>query len=134
MTMCDFVLLLLTFHDPVLRCVTFPNFFKLLKLFKQFKLFYTIQMSSNFSYFSINPNYVYLCSNDASMHKFCAWFFHYLIWLVFKNVRMGLGDQTQKTKFKCEARNRIWNGPEDCAGPFISQKKKVPPKYPLWVL
>ena len=44
-------------------------------------------------------------------------------------MRLGLGEQTQKTKFKSEARNRIWNGPEDNADPFKGQKKsfsKVP--------
>ena len=49
--------------------------------------------------------------------------------VVEKNVRLGLGEQTQKTKFKSEARNRIWNGPEDNADPFKGKKKsfsKVP--------
>ena len=44
-------------------------------------------------------------------------------------MRLGLGEQTQKTKFKSEARNRIWNGPEDNADPFKGKKKsfsKVP--------
>ena len=41
-----------------------------------------------------------------------------------KNMRLGFGEKTHKTKFKSEARNRIWNGPEDSADPFISQKKK----------
>ena len=37
-------------------------------------------------------------------------------------MRLGSGEQMQKTKFKSEARNRIWNGPEDSADPFISEK------------
>ena len=44
-------------------------------------------------------------------------------------MRLGLGEQTQKTKFNSEARNGIWNGPEVSADPFISKKKnysKVP--------
>ena len=40
-------------------------------------------------------------------------------------MRLGLGEQTQKTNFKSEAQNRIWNGPEDSADPFISQKKSL---------
>ena len=35
------------------------------------------------------------------------YFSQYLICLGSKNVRLGLGEQTQKTKFKSEARNRI---------------------------
>ena len=32
-------------------------------------------------------------------------------------------NKRKKTKFKSEARNRIWNGPEDNTDPFISEKK-----------
>ena len=39
-------------------------------------------------------------------------------------MRLGLGEQTQKTKLKSEAGNRILNGPEYSAGPFISKKKR----------
>ena len=38
-------------------------------------------------------------------------------------MRLGLGDQRQKLKFKSEARNRILNGPEDSPDPFISWEK-----------
>ena len=39
-------------------------------------------------------------------------------------MRLGFCEQTQKTKFKSEAWNRIWNGPEEGADPFISGYSK----------
>ena len=78
--MYDYVWLCMTLRDRErARAIyqlfhTFANIFKLSTFFKQFKLFHMIQMLSNFSYFSTNLDFVYLCSNDASLHKYCACF------------------------------------------------------------
>ena len=92
---------------------TFSSFckpFQNIKIFKQFNLFYMIQTFLNFSCFSTNLDFiylclplftfvylclplftfvdlclhlftfVYLCSTDASMHKFCACLGHLHVW------------------------------------------------------
>ena len=80
MTMYANVWLCMTIHDHIWELFqklfhTFAKFFKILKVSEQFKIFHMIQMFSNFSYFSTNHDFVYLFSNDASMHKFCACLF-----------------------------------------------------------
>ena len=111
MTMFDYVWLCFTMNEYVWFCIRgrqkererarailklfhpFANFFKLLKIFKQFRLFHMIQMFLNFWYFSSNLDFVYLhlplltfvylCSSDASMHKFCACFFFFFFFFSF---------------------------------------------------
>ena len=61
-----------------------------------------IQMFLNFSYFSTNLDFVYLCfplftfvylcSTDASMHKFCACYYYNLnttkMWILINEIKL----------------------------------------------
>ena len=55
-------------------CHMFSNLFKLLEFFKQFKIFHMIQTFQTFQQTCTLFTFVYLCSNDASVQKFCACF------------------------------------------------------------
>ena len=88
MNMFDYLWLCMPMYDYVWVCITmYDHLWLRITMFdyvRQFKLFHLIQMFSHFSYFSTNLDFVflclhlfisvYLCSNDASMHKFHAFF------------------------------------------------------------
>ena len=78
----------------------FANFFTLSNFFKQFKLFYMIQIFSNFSYFSTNLDFVhlcillftftYLCSLLFTFVHLCLTFFHLYLplfkWCIYAQI------------------------------------------------